>query len=47
VTVARATGRCIGVTHPGDLGLVRAELAGQIGRGERPATLWTRGPADG
>jgi hypothetical protein len=42
VRVVRATGRCIGVTHPGDLALVRAELAGMIGRGERPAALWTR-----
>jgi hypothetical protein len=42
--VLPASGRCIGVTHPDDLGLVQAELSRQIGRGERPATLW--GPPD-
>jgi hypothetical protein len=40
-TVLPADGRCIGVTHPDDLGLVQAELNRQIGRGERPARLWT------
>jgi hypothetical protein len=44
VRVVTATGRCIGVTHPGDLALVRAELAGQVGSGERAATLWTERP---
>ncbi len=39
--VLPASGRCIGVTHPDDLGLVQAELSRQIGRGERPATLWS------
>ncbi len=39
-TVLAAGGRCIGVTHPDDLELVQADLAGQIGRGERPAALW-------
>jgi hypothetical protein len=38
--VLRADGRCIGVTHPDDLALVQADLAGQVGRGERPARLW-------
>ncbi len=38
-----ASGRCLGVTQPDDLGLVQAELNGEIGRGERPARLW--GPA--
>ena len=33
--------RCIGVTHPDDLKLVQADLAGQVGRGERPAQLWS------
>jgi hypothetical protein len=35
--VLAATGRCLGVTHPDDLGLVRAELAEAVGAGERPA----------
>jgi hypothetical protein len=39
-TVLPATGRCIGVTHPDDLGLVQAELARQVGQGARPAALW-------
>jgi hypothetical protein len=39
-TVLNATGRCIGVTHPDDLGLVQADLNRQVGRGERPARLW-------
>jgi len=38
--VLRAGGRCIGVTHPDDLVVVQADLAAQVGRGERPATLW-------
>jgi len=40
-TVLSAQGRCIGVTHPDDLGLVQAELNRQIGRGERAARLWS------
>jgi hypothetical protein len=32
---------CIGVTHPEDLGLVQSDLNRQVGRGERPAKLWT------
>lgn len=40
-----APGRCIGVTHPEDVELVRAELAREIGRGERAAQLWSRPPA--
>jgi hypothetical protein len=42
-SVLNATGRCIGVTHPDDLGLVQADLDGQVGRGERPARLWQTG----
>jgi hypothetical protein len=45
-TVLAANGRCIGVTHPDDLGLVQRELAHQVGRGARPAALWTR-PIEG
>lgn len=41
-SVLEAQGRCIGVTHPDDLGLVQADLNRQIGRGERPARLWHR-----
>jgi hypothetical protein len=40
-TVLPASGRCVGVTHPDDLALVQAEINRQVGRGERPATLWT------
>jgi MobA-like NTP transferase protein len=39
-TLLPATGRCIGVTHPGDLALVQAELNRQVAAGERPAGLW-------
>jgi hypothetical protein len=39
--VLQAGGRCIGVTHPDDLALVLADLATQVGRGERPAQLWS------
>jgi hypothetical protein len=38
--VLAAQGRCIGVTHPDDLGLVQAELNRQVAAGERPARLW-------
>jgi MobA-like NTP transferase domain len=38
--VLPAQGRCIGVTHPDDLGLVQAELNRQVAAGERPAKLW-------
>lgn len=38
--VLPARGRCIGVTHPGDLPLVQAELNRQVACGERPAALW-------
>lgn len=41
--VVLADGRCIGVTHPGDLALVQADLARQVGLGERPAGLWSEG----
>lgn len=40
VQVIDAPGRCIGVTHPGDVALVRAALAREVGRGERAARLW-------
>jgi len=40
VQVLEADGRCIGVTHPGDVALVQAELAREIARGDRPAPLW-------
>ncbi|MGH9088482.1 MAG: NTP transferase domain-containing protein [Acidimicrobiales bacterium] len=40
VRVLPAAGRCVGVTHPGDLELVQGDLSGQVGRGERPALLW-------
>lgn len=39
--VLPAAGRCVGVTHPGDLSLVQAELNRQVAAGERPARLWT------
>jgi hypothetical protein len=38
--VLQSTGRCIGVTHPDDLALVQAAVAREVGRGERPGTLW-------
>lgn len=41
IDVLRAPGRCIGVTHATDVPLVNAALAREIGRGERPAMLWT------
>jgi hypothetical protein len=44
VRVLRAPGRCIGVTHPGDVALVSAELAREVARGDRPAQLWTAVP---
>jgi hypothetical protein len=34
--VLGTTSRCIGVTHPDDLELVRSEIAAEIARGERP-----------
>jgi hypothetical protein len=39
--VLPATGRCIGVTHPDDLALVQAEVARDVGLGQRRAQLWT------
>ncbi len=39
-SVIPTDGRCVGVTHPGDLDLVKADVQAQIERGERPATLW-------
>lgn len=38
--VLPSNGRCVGVTHPGDLELVRADVRAQIERGERPGELW-------
>lgn len=35
--VLATTSRCLGVTHPDDLELVRAELAAEVARGERPS----------
>lgn len=43
VSVMLAPGCCIGVTHAGDVALVQAALAAEIGRGERAAQLWTAG----
>ncbi len=39
--VLPATGRCVGVTHPGDLSLVQDELNREVAAGERPARLWS------
>jgi NDP-sugar pyrophosphorylase family protein len=36
VSVLETTSRCLGVTHPDDLELVRGELRAEIERGERP-----------
>lgn len=41
IEVLPASGRCIGVTHAADVALVTAALAGEVGRGERPAALWS------
>jgi hypothetical protein len=35
--VLSTSSRCIGVTHPDDLDLVRAEIAAEVGAGVRPA----------
>ncbi|MHB8262180.1 MAG: nucleotidyltransferase family protein [Acidimicrobiales bacterium] len=35
-------GRCIGVTHAGDLNVVTAILQSMIATGERPSSLWPR-----
>ncbi|MHB8594528.1 MAG: NTP transferase domain-containing protein [Acidimicrobiales bacterium] len=44
VHVLSAPGRCIGVTHPNDLPVVRTELAVMVGHGSRAERLWaTRG----
>jgi hypothetical protein len=40
VEVLATTSRCLGVTHPDDLALVRDELAGEIERGERPREVF-------
>ncbi len=39
-SVLAAPGRCIGVTHPEDLALVRGEVAREVGVGGRPAHPW-------
>jgi CTP:molybdopterin cytidylyltransferase MocA len=44
--VLRTDGRCVGVTHPGDLELVQQNVRSQIERGERPAQLWEAGAQD-
>ncbi len=36
VEVIEANSRCIGVTHPDDLELVRGDVADQVARGDRP-----------
>ena len=36
------TSRCIGVTHPDDLELVRQEIADEVARGERPRGAFER-----
>jgi hypothetical protein len=41
--VIPTAGRCIGVTHPEDLALAQAELAAQVGNGQRPALPWPAG----
>jgi hypothetical protein len=40
-TVLRTDGRCIGITHPDDLPLARAELASAVATGERRARPFT------
>jgi hypothetical protein len=41
VWVLATDSRCVGVTHPDDLVLVQDDVAAQVGRGERAATLWS------
>jgi len=38
VAVLPTEARCVGVTHPGDLAIVQADIVEQIARGERPQT---------
>jgi len=40
--VLETSSRCLGVTHPDDLALVRGQLAEEIGRGERPVGAFQR-----
>jgi hypothetical protein len=40
VRVLEGVGRCIGVTHPGDLRVVRTELAVMVGQGTRAERMW-------
>lgn len=40
VRVLEGIGRCIGVTHPGDLPVVRTELAVMVGQGIRSERVW-------
>jgi hypothetical protein len=40
-TVLPTESRCVGVTHPDDLALVQDDVAAQVARAERPATLWS------
>ncbi|HVC69849.1 MAG TPA: NTP transferase domain-containing protein [Acidimicrobiales bacterium] len=43
VRVIAGSGRCIGVTHAGDLPVVRTELAEMVGRGLRAESPWGAG----
>lgn len=45
VAVLSGMGRCIGVTHPDDLPVVRNELAVMVGQGIRREWLWSALPA--
>ena len=38
IAVLPTTSACVGVTHPGDLEVVQADIRAQIERGERSAT---------
>jgi hypothetical protein len=40
--VLSTTSRCLGVTHPDDLGLVRTELAQEVASGARPREVFPR-----
>ncbi len=41
VRLLQGRGRCIGVTHPEDLPVVRSEIAVMTGQGRRPERLWS------
>ena len=40
VAVLATSSRCLGVTHADDLGIVKAEVAAEVARGERPAAVF-------